>query len=275
MYKKHLPQRPDGFAKYRLQQHQKSKSKSSLHALPLSKQRALRRNLIFIGTTLGVVLVLSLISKAYAAGGSYVVDDGAINAPGECNIDAWHTANRHHGSTHNETLSAACTSAGVPWLQWGAAVARATAEGDGETQVSPQLKAQLWSREDLGIEMAASATAHFALNRQHTFDGADLSIPLTWQPLEALRLNVNAGWTHAYDGGEQHHRLTWGTGFEYSVVDSLTLIAERYGQEGGDQAWQAGPRVHVGKNIDVDLVVGRSLIGDRHQWLTTGATLRF
>lgn len=273
MYKKHTPQRPDGFAKYRLQQRQRSKS--TFQQLPASKQRALRRNLIFVGATLGIILVVSLLSKAYAAGGSYVVDDGAINAPGECNVDAWYTANRHDGSTHGETLSPACTSSALPWLQWGTALSRASHDGDSETQLSPQLKAQLWAQENLGLELAASATAHYALNRQHAFDGADLNVPFTWQPLEALRLNFNAGWTHAYNDGEQNHRLTWGTGFEYSLAESLTLIAERYGQQGGDQAWQAGPRVHIGKNLDVDLVVGRSLVGAQDQWLTTGATLRF
>lgn len=75
MYKKHTPQRPDGFAKYRLRQSQKAKS--TFQQLPASKQRALRRNLIFVGATLSIILVLSLLSKAYAAGGSYVVDDGA------------------------------------------------------------------------------------------------------------------------------------------------------------------------------------------------------
>jgi hypothetical protein len=269
MLKKH----PDGFAKFRARQHHKAQS--TFQQLPVSRQRALRRNLIFVGTTLGLILTISLLSSAYAAGGSYVVDDAAINAPGECNIDAWYTANRHAGSSHGETLSPACTSHALPWLQWGAAMSRASHEGEGETQLSPQLKAQLWARQDVGIEVAAAATAHYALNRRHAFDGVDLSLPFTWQPLAALRLNVNAGWTHAYDDGEQHHRLTWGTGFEYSLAESLTLIAERYGQQRGDQAWQAGPRVHVAKNVDVDLVVGRSLIGGRDQWLTTGTTLRF
>ncbi|MBK5437863.1 hypothetical protein JFV30_13855 [Pseudomonas sp. TH32] len=267
MYKKHTP---DGFTKYR-----NRSTHVTFHPLPASKLRAVRRNLIFVGVTLGVVLVLSLMSNAYAAGGSYVVDDGAINAPGECNVDAWFTANRHDGSTHSETLAPACTSTAIPWLQWTAAVSRANHDGEGETQVNPQLKAQLWAREDLGLELAASAGVHYALNRQHSFDGADLNVPFTWQPMEALRLNFNAGWSHAYNDGDQTHRPTWGTGFEYTLADSLTLIAERYGQQGGDQAWQAGPRVHIGKNVDVDLVVGRSLIGDQHQWLTTGATFRF
>jgi len=100
-------------------------------------------------------------------------------------------------------------------------------------------------------------------------------MPLTWQPLEPLRLNLNAGWTHAYDDGEQNQRLTWGAGAEYRVAHSLTLIVERYGQKGAEQAWQAGPRFHLGPLIDVDVVVGRSLVAERAQWLTTGATLRF
>jgi len=273
MHKKHTPERQDGFAKYRARHYRGARH--TLLLLPAAKRRALQRNLIFIGLTLGILLAIALLSKANAAGGAYVVDDGAINAPGECNVDAWYTANRHDGSTHTETLSPACTFATMPSVQWGAAVSRATHTGQGETQVSPQLKAQVWSREDLGLEMAVAAGAHFALDRRHGFDGADFNVPLTWQPLEALRLNLNAGWSHAYNDGDQQHRLTWGSGVEYQVAPVLTLIAERYGQEGGDQAWQAGPRFHLGEFVDIDLVVGRSLIGERAQWLTTGATLRF
>lgn len=273
MHKKHLPLRKDGFAKYRARQARGARH--TLLLLPPAKRRALQRNLIFIGLILGTLLTLAVLSKANAAGGAYGVDDGAINAPGECNIDAWSTANRHDGSTHNETLSPACTFAAMPSVQWGAALSRASSTDTRETQVSPQLKAQVWSRDDLGLQMAVAAGAHFALDRRHGFDGADFNIPLTWQPLEALRLNLNAGWSHAYNDGDQQHRPTWGTGFEYQAAPLLTLIAERYGQEGGDQAWQAGPRFHLREYVDIDLVVGRSLIGERAQWLTTGATLRF
>ena len=216
--------------------------------LPASRQRALRRNLVFIGVTLAV----GLVSKAIAAGGSYVVDDGAINAPGECNVDAGYTR-----STQRTTLSTACTSRALPNLQWGTAL-----EDDPEqTQLSPQLKGSLWAWQDAGVEIAWAAAAHIALDRRH--------------PFETLSLNLNAGWAHAYDNGEQNHRLTWGTGLEYRLADSLTLLAERYGQQGGDQAWQAGPRVHLGQQVDVDLVVGHNLTGNRDRWLTTGATLRF
>ena len=270
MHKKYTPARRDGFTKYRARH-----SRHTLLLLPPAKRRALQRNLIFIGMTLGLVFVVALISKAQAAGGAYVVDDGAINAPGECNVDAWYSAHRHAGSTHNSSLSPACTFSAMPAVQWGAALSRAADAGKGETQISPQAKVQVLSRQDVGLELAIAVGAHVALDRHHGLDGADLNIPLTWQPLDALRLNLNAGWSHAYNDGDQQHRLTWGTGFEYQLAEKLTLIGERYGQEGGEQAWQAGPRLHIGEFVDVDLLVGRSLIGDRAQWLTTGATLRF
>lgn len=273
MHNKHTPKRPDGFAKYRARHYRGARQ--TLLLLPPAKQRALRRNLLFIGITLGSILLIALVSMAHAAGGAYVVDDGAINAPGACNLDAWYSADRHAGSTHTATLSPACTFSALPSVQWGAALSRADSAGRGETQVSPQLKAQVLSRQDLGLEMAISAGAHLALDRRHGFDGADFTLPLTWQPLAPLRLNLNAGWAHAYNDGEPTQRLTWGTGVEYQLMDALTLIAERYGQEGGDQAWQAGPRLHLGEFVDVDLVLGRDLGGERNQWLTTGATLRF
>ncbi|WP_095144482.1 hypothetical protein [Pseudomonas sp. Irchel s3b6] len=248
---------------------------SFTHDLPPAKRRMLRRNLMFVGMTLTAIAGLSLISKANAAGGAYVVDDGAINAPGECNVDLWNQSGRHNHSTHNLVLSQACTFKGLPGIQLGAAIEHGRDDGDGETQVSPQLKAQLLDREDLGLQLALAANAHVAINRAHAFDGADLSLPLTYTPIQTLRLNLNAGWAHAYDEGEQNHRWTWGTGVEYDLADALTLIAERFGQRGGQQAWQAGPRLHIGERLDLDLVVGRDLTQDRDQWLTTGVTLRF
>ena len=62
---------------------------------------------------------------------------------------------------------------------------------------------------------------------------------------------------------------------EYELLPSLTLIAERYGQRGGEQAWQAGPRLHIGHALDLDLILGQHLTDRRDRWLTTGVTLRF
>ncbi|MGY2197437.1 hypothetical protein [Pseudomonas gingeri] len=248
---------------------------SLYQALPRARQRTLRRTLLFVGATLGTFALLSIYSKAQAAGGSYVVDDGGINAPGECNIDTWYKSGRHHASSGETVLSQDCTPNSLPGLQLGADINRSRDDGQHQTLLSPHLKTALLSRTDLGLEAALSAALHFATARRHAFDGVDLNVPLTYQPIDPLRLTVSGGWTQAYDDGEQNHALTWGTGVEYDVARSLTLVAERFGQQHGDQGWQAGPRLHLGEKLDIDLVVGRHLNGDRDQWFTTGATLRF
>ena len=135
MHKKHTPARRDGFAKYRAR-HSRG-AHHTLLLLPPAKRRALQRNLIFIGMALGLVLVVALVSKAQAAGGAYVVDDGAINAPGECNVDAWYSAHRHAGSTHNRSVSPACTFSAMPAVQWGAALSRAVDAGKGRDTDQP------------------------------------------------------------------------------------------------------------------------------------------
>ncbi|AMB79755.1 hypothetical protein AV641_12065 [Pseudomonas fragi] len=238
----------------------------------VSRSAAVRH---WVGASMSIALTLGLVSKTCASGGSYVVDDGAINSPGECNIDAWFTSNRHHSATHNAVISQGCTSHNLPWLQWGGAVEQGHSDDGTARQLSPQLKAQLYSSLDQSLELALSGEARFALNRAHSYDGTDLNLPLTWQPFAPLRLNLNGGWSHAWNDGKQSHRLTWGSGFEYAVTNSLTLIGERYGEEGGEQSWQTGPRFHIGSAVDLDLVLGRTLNRDRDRWLTTGATLRF
>ncbi len=83
MHKKHTPKQIDGFAKYRARHHRSARK--TLLLLPPAKQRVLRRNLMFISVTLGLILLIALVSKAHAASGAYGIDDGAINAPGAGN----------------------------------------------------------------------------------------------------------------------------------------------------------------------------------------------
>ncbi|PNA80737.1 hypothetical protein C1X74_31795, partial [Pseudomonas sp. GW460-5] len=62
MHKKHTPRRPDGFAKYRARNHRGPRA--TLLLLPPAKRRALQRNLIFIGITLAILLLIAVLSKA-------------------------------------------------------------------------------------------------------------------------------------------------------------------------------------------------------------------
>lgn len=121
-------------------QNHHSRTVQSDHALIAAKSRMLKRNLLFLAITAGTTATLALCAKAQAAGGAYVVDDGAINAPRECNVDLWHQSARHKGSNHDNVIASACTFNQLPWLQLGAALQRQYADGSGETQVNPQIK---------------------------------------------------------------------------------------------------------------------------------------
>ena len=256
-------------------QNHHSRTVQSDHALIAAKSRMLKRNLLFLAITAGTTATLALCAKAQAAGGAYVVDDGAINAPRECNVDLWHQSARHKGSNHDNVIASACTFNQLPWLQLGAALQRQYADGSGETQVNPQIKVQLLNRQDLGLQLALAGSARWARRRAHGFDGGDLSLPVTFNATDSVRLHLNVGWAHAYDDSEQNHRSTWGIASEYDLTQRLTLIAQRYGEQGGEQGWQGGPRLHAGQHLDLDLIVGQCLTKGCGRLLTTGATFRF
>nr|WP_242486758.1 hypothetical protein [Pseudomonas sp. TH49] len=255
--------------------HAKNESSSAtfLHQISPHKSGGVYKTILFVGMTVGISLLLSFISIVHAAGGPYVVDDGAINAPGECNIDFAYKSQRHHQSTYQAELAQDCTFKELPSLQFGAAVLHSHDEGKRLDIVNPKIKVQVFSVNEL--EVAVVAGASFALDRGHSFDAAELALPMTYQPFETFRLNLSSGWAHEYNDGKQRHSWNWGTGVEYAPVEYLTLIAERFGQEGGDHGWQAGPRLHLGKQVDIDLVAGRHLNNGRDQWLASSITWRF
>lgn len=253
----------------------KSQAASRLTQLLTSRRRALRWRLLFVGAVLAVTLLLTLLSKAHAAGGAYVVDDAAINSPGECNVDAWHKGSRHQGSQYQSVLSSACTFGALPGYQLGASFSREPGDGGAAQHLSPQLKTQLLSQPALGLAVALAASADVALDRRHAFDGASLTLPVTLQPVEALRLNVNLGRVYAYDQAEHSNHWSWGGGIEYAAADALSLLAERFGERHADSGWQAGPRLHLGPALDLDLLLGRQLNAERDSWLVAGFSLRF
>ena len=75
----------------------------------------------------------------------------------------------------------------------------------------------------------------FSTGATYDFTTGDVStvlvnIPATFQALENLKLNLNAGWL--YDRPNEVHWATWGASFDWSVNDRLTLIGEVFGQLG-------------------------------------------
>ncbi|MDO2217644.1 hypothetical protein Q2470_29455, partial [Pseudomonas aeruginosa] len=75
------------------------------------------------------------------------VDDGEIDPVGECNLDAWHQRERHHGNRYQSVLSPACTFSALPSVQLGAALVREGDAGDRHSRLSPELKTPLLARD--------------------------------------------------------------------------------------------------------------------------------
>lgn len=166
--------------------------------LPAALRRALSWRLGFVAAALACVLLLALLSEARAAGGAYRVDDGEIDPVGECNLDAWHQRERHHGNRYQSVLSPACTFSALPSVQLGAALVREGDAGDRHSRLSPELKTPLLARDDLGLALAFALSADLYLDRRHAFEGAGFNLPLSYQPFEALRLNAGVGLGHGH-----------------------------------------------------------------------------
>ena len=79
MHKKHSPQRPDGFAKYR-ERHYRG-ARHTLLLLPPAKRRALQRNLIFIGTEMPLALAWQTSSEVSSPPGRAMITSGRLSAP--------------------------------------------------------------------------------------------------------------------------------------------------------------------------------------------------
>ena len=67
-----------------------------------------------------------------------------------------------------------------------------------------------------------------------------VNIPATFQALENLKFNLNAGWL--YDRPNELHWATWGASFDWSVNDRITLIGEVFGQLGHHARGLAAPQ---------------------------------
>ena len=65
------------------------------------------------------------------------VDDGEIDPVGECNLDAWHQRERHHGNRYQSVLSPACTFSALPSVQLGAALVREATRAIGTAASAP------------------------------------------------------------------------------------------------------------------------------------------
>ena len=219
----------------------------------------------------GILAILVGAGSARAAGGAYAVDDAAIGKVGDCQIESWVSSARN-GDFIGVTQPACVVDVGLPveittlaqWLR---------VDGDSVGVVGMQGKLVLPAQaKGIAVALVVGATYDLTVGQSAlTFVNMPLSVELN----DRLRVNFNTGWLH--DALLEDDHLTWGAGFEWDFVKSVTLIGEIYGQTNhfSDPRAQAGVRYSPRANVDLDLIGGHNITGEQSRWLTAGATFRF
>jgi hypothetical protein len=224
-------------------------------------------------------LVITIPSRVEAAGGAFVVDDAEIEETNTCHVESWVSFARNNDFVG--VSSPACTVDLIRPVEWSLQLQRSRAGGAWTSSIIPQAKTIFQPVETGKVGYGLSVGAMLdPINNQHT--GSYAYVPATWQIVEQFRINANLGWRH--DRSADLHWLTWGAGFEWEVVKPITLIAEVFGELGhrppherslADPRMQAGVRVTPVDKVDIDVIYGHNITGERTQWLTVGLNIRF
>lgn len=222
------------------------------------------------------ILLLAVLAAALAlparASGPYATDDSAITPAGERQVEAWVSLT---GAGNRFVLAPAFTLRAVPFLELGLALESDRLAGTRDSAVGVQAKARL--RAEPG-EASAVGLALATGTRTATRDGATEAFIIastSWAATGTTLVHLNLGYsgflTRREDG------LSWGARLEQGLVpDRLVLHAELFGAGGERPGMQLGLRPTLASGtIDLEIIAGRNLDGERATWATLGAAVRF
>lgn len=203
---------------------------------------------------------------AHAAGGAYAVDDAAIGAPGECQVESW-ASFAGNGDLIATTQPACVLKFGGMPVEITTVFAGTRADDAWAATTGLQAKAILIPMGLRNVGVAVSGGTLFDVTRGES--AAYLNFPVSIKLHDQLSVNVNGGTLWAED-----IHFTWGAGFEWGFAQAWTLLAEVFGQSGDARA-QAGLRFTPLKSLDVDVIYGHNIGGENAHWITAGLTARF
>ena len=215
----------------------------------------------------------TLPQNAQAAGGAYAVDDVEVGGVRSCKVESW--ASFADNSDFIGTVSPACVvNLGRP-VELNAQLQRFGSGGEWGSTLTFKGKTTLIPIEPNKIGLGLIAGTTFDLVNRVT-NGVFVTLPVSFQVHEQVRVNVNGGWLWDPSAGE--HAATWGAGFEWNFVKPLTLIGEVFGVAAPgqrDPRFQAGLRFTPQEDFDIDLIYGRNITGEHANWITVGLNVRF
>jgi len=227
------------------------------------------------GATLYVMIFLSAMpALAARLGGAYYVDDAEIGKSGSCEIETWSSFART--GDRIAVFSPACVvDVGRP-VELGTNLV--DLRSDGQEDVLSTLTAKTVpipiGRNGFGLAIAG-AVVYDPLNQ--TGSGLIVNVPLTFEFNKDFRVNLNFGGQY-YSGGDPHGLYgTAGVGASWTFVPHWSVISEVFALMGPGQTnprFQSGLRYSPTKDIDLDVIYGRNLLGEGANWITLGLTVR-
>lgn len=195
--------------------------------------------------------LLGVLAAPAHAAGHFDIDDAGTLDPGQCQYEVW--AGRFGTAPVTDYhLGPACR---VGPVELGFNIDRASVPGEHAYGAGPQLKWTFIGQED---DARLSAALFFSAAWDVTHGGragAQFVVPLTWQALDSLYVNVNLGYDWTPGSGERTGR--GGLQGAWAFNDKLWLIAERFRAV---DAWttRAGVRINLTPTLSVDLSAARS-----------------
>jgi hypothetical protein len=231
-----------------------------------------RKNLhsLLVGTLFWIAAAV-LPGPILAAGGAHIVDDSEVETPGTCHVEFW--VSRFVPGDGYANVGPACTFLKIPWLEVGAAYQHYWDEITAGPLIGPQFKINFQSASaGLGFALGLNAGVNA---RTGELGLAGLTALVTVPVTDALRINLNAGWS--YLNGDNPNALFWGGQVEVDVGWDVTLMLEAFGRQPGVIGNQMGlrytPSAHP--RFDFDLLVGTIFDQDSTKFFTLGVTVRF
>ncbi len=232
-----------------------------------------RRGWTAVSVACPLMIAAAGVLPALGAGGAFQVDDSEIGSIGECKVESW-TAFAGNRDFIGAVAPACVVNIGRP-VELGTTFARFRSGGEWGSELVFKGKTNLIPIENNKFGLAIIAGGAASLT-DRKINATFVTIPISFQIHEQVRLNVNGGWLGNPSSGQ--NVASWGAGLEWSPVKQATLIGEVFGFAGGENPqprFQLGLRYTPLESFDIDVIYGRNLTGEHANWITVGVNVRF
>lgn len=221
--------------------------------------------------TIAAVLAACFPALAHASG-PYIIDDADIVDLDRIQVEAWWSIARGH---HLVNIVPAGQFGAVPGVEWSIALNGTRLAGADHDSAAAQAKWQLRAPGEGRIGMALVNNIAFDLHTAAPV-AASSFVAVTMPLGRRVSLHANAG--RAFDL-EDARDSGWVGGIraEWALrPDRLTIHAEGFASGATGRGWQIGLRPTLGRRgkVDLELIAGSNLAGERARWITLGTSVR-